>query len=71
MLESRDKRKRDKGIVLGSLQVFGLNFVMLGKILKNPLDCLRNLSPLRKGIIILRAIEQQSEAWLQKGFAFC
>ena len=34
----RDKRRerRDKRIVLGSLQVFGLNFLLLGKFLENP-----------------------------------
>ena len=31
-------------------KVFGLNFFLLNKLLKNPLDCLRNLSPLKKGI---------------------
>ena len=46
------------------IQVFGLNFVMLGKVLKNPLDCLCNLSPLRKGII---KQEQQSQTKLGKG----
>ena len=35
-LESRDKSKRDKGIVLGLLQVFGLSFLLLGKVLENP-----------------------------------
>jgi hypothetical protein len=44
--ERREKReegrgKRDEGIVLGSLQVFGLNFLLICKILKNPpvTDC--------------------------------
>jgi hypothetical protein len=36
--------------ILDNKTVFGLNFVKLGKVLKNPLDCLCNLSPLRKGI---------------------
>ena len=31
-------------------KVFGLNFLLLSIVLKNPLDCSRNLSPLRKGI---------------------
>jgi hypothetical protein len=36
--------------IFNNKTVFGLNFVMLGKVLKNPLGCECSLSPLIKGI---------------------
>ena len=35
---------------LNNNKVLVLNFFLLNKLVKNPLDCLRNLSPLKKGI---------------------
>jgi hypothetical protein len=40
--------------------VFGLNFIKLSKVLKNPLGCCRSLSPFLKGILLRRAAEQLS-----------
>ena len=50
----RDKREeiREKEIreLFLFTVVFGLNFVLINNILKNPLACYRRLSPLRKGM---------------------
>ncbi len=35
---------------LNNNKVLGLNFFLFNKLLKNPLDCLRNLFPLKKGM---------------------
>ena len=52
--------KEIRGLALGSLQVFGLNFLQLGKIIKNPPVRHSQTSPFVKGGLLERRDKEKS-----------